>query len=303
MSGPFCTECGRPVEPGAKFCGECGSATGQSVSAVTSSVAMPGSSGLTDTPTAKTHPQSVVSPPAVKGRRFRLLTVAAVLLLIAAALAGVFLLYITDFTEEDNVISITSQAASQVPVVKIGNQVWMAKNIDVSTFRNGNSISEARTDDEWEAAGNSGRPAWSYYDNDPAKGDTYGKLYNWHAVSDPRGLCPQGWHVPINSDWNSMVSFLGGGAVAGDKIKESGRLYWDPPVTGATNSSGFSALPGGQRSRLGDYNYLGVSAGFWSATESGSDVAWYWGMSSGSTDIYRGDDGKEYGWSVRCVMD
>jgi uncharacterized protein (TIGR02145 family) len=106
---------------------------------------------------------------------------------------------------------------SKAQTVTIGTQVWMTKNLDVSTFRNGDPIPEAKTDEEWKKAGENKQPAWCYYDNDPANGAKYGKLYNWYAVNDSRGLAPVGYHIPSDAEWTKLEVFLG--ADAGNKMK------------------------------------------------------------------------------------
>ncbi|MFZ9583254.1 MAG: fibrobacter succinogenes major paralogous domain-containing protein, partial [Crocinitomicaceae bacterium] len=105
--------------------------------------------------------------------------------------------------------------------VTIGTQVWMTKNLNVSTFRNGDPIPEAKTDEEWKKAGENQQPAWCYYDNNPANGAKYGKFYNWYAVNDPRGLAPEGYHVPTDAGWTQLSDYLGGEDVAGKKMKST----------------------------------------------------------------------------------
>ncbi len=102
--------------------------------------------------------------------------------------------------------------------VTIGSQVWMVKNLDVARFRNGDAIPEAKSSDAWNATRNNQQPAWCWYDNDPANGAKFGRLYNWYAVADPRGLCPAGWHVPSDEEWTVLEDFLGGRG-AGTKLK------------------------------------------------------------------------------------
>jgi uncharacterized protein (TIGR02145 family) len=128
--------------------------------------------------------------------------------------------------------------------VKIENLVWMLDNLDVSCFRNGDSIPEARTAGEWASAGQERKPAWCYYDNDSHNGGRYGKLYNWYAVSDPRGLAPGGWHVSTDAEWRRVTDFLGGEDAAGTMMKSSSG--WEQDGNG-TNSSGFTGFPGGCR--------------------------------------------------------
>ena len=136
---------------------------------------------------------------------------------------------------------VKDKDGSTQKTVKINNQEWMTENLNVSAFRNGDSIPEAKTDLDWEEAGKKGKPAWCYYANDPANGIKYGKLYNWYAVNDPRGLAPAGWHVPTDAEWTELINSLGGGELAGAKMKST--TGWVDNRT-ATNESGFSGLPG-----------------------------------------------------------
>jgi uncharacterized protein (TIGR02145 family) len=109
----------------------------------------------------------------------------------------------------------------QAQTVTIGTQVWTTKNLDVSTFRNGDVIPQATTDEAWEAAGENKQPAWCYYDNDTANASKYGKLYNWYAVNDPRGLAPAGYHIPTDAEWTVLTDYMGGEGIAGKKMKIS----------------------------------------------------------------------------------
>jgi uncharacterized protein (TIGR02145 family) len=187
--------------------------------------------------------------------------------------------------------------------VKIGNQVWMKQNLDVSHFRNGDPIPEAKTDEEWEKSGKKGKPAWCYYDNDPEKGKVYGKLYNWYAVNDPRGLAPKGWHVPDEEEWDKLISYLGGMSEAGGKMKTAGITYWKYPNFNASNSSGFSGLPGGFRYTKGNFNNVGSTGYWWSSTEYSSMDAGIRCLDNLITYAIRNYSNKEGGKSVRCVRD
>jgi uncharacterized protein (TIGR02145 family) len=183
--------------------------------------------------------------------------------------------------------------------ITIGSQVWMTKNLDVSTFRNGDQIPQAKTKEEWEKAGNNKKPAWCYYDNDPSNGEKYGKLYNWYAVRDSRGLAPKGFHIPTDDEWEILESFLG--EVDGTKMKK--KIGWGENYDG-TNSSGFSALPGGyHRSGFGFYE-VGFVGYWWSDTETTQNVAWYRRLSHNSPYSYSTYNGpKKDGFSVRCLRD
>lgn len=195
---------------------------------------------------------------------------------------------------------------SYAQTVTIGTQVWMTKNLDVATFRNGDPIPQAKTNEEWEKAGKNEQPAWCYYNNDPANGAKYGKLYNWYAVNDSRGLAPSGYHIPSDAEWTRLTDFLGGEKVA--RTKMMSKSGWDSYTTGGfktcpncvnwnaeyrrkvachtcqdtrylpapevtnsgngTNTSGFSGLPGGYCDIHMDGHYIGKEAKWWSSTES-----------------------------------
>lgn len=164
-------------------------------------------------------------------------------------------------------------------------------------------IPEAKTDTEWVEAGKAGKPAWCYDNDNSANGKIYGKLYNWYAVNDPRGLAPQGWHVPTEAEWDILVNYLGGESVAGGEMKETGTAHWESPNTGATNDSDFSALPGGVRDDDGVFVPPGYIAAYWSATESSSGSARPQILFHNHIAVDRGNDNKGTGFSVRCVKD
>lgn len=130
--------------------------------------------------------------------------------------------------------------------IRIGKQVWMQKNLDVERFQNGNLIPKATTQEEWDKASKDRKPAWCYYDFDDRKGKKYGKLYNYYAVHDSvgGGLSPEGWHIPTEDEWKKLIKYLGGEQVAGKKMKSTSG--WELGTEG-NNSSGFSALPGGEQ--------------------------------------------------------
>jgi uncharacterized protein (TIGR02145 family) len=187
--------------------------------------------------------------------------------------------------------------------ITIGDQVWMAENLNVDKFRNGDPIPHAQTAEEWQKAGINGQPAWCYYDNDLANGKIYGKLYNWYAVSDWRGLAPEGWRIPSDEDWEKLIKLLGGEEVAGGKLKATDTTYWKSPNVGATNETGFSAFPGGGRDANGSFNYLGDNGYLWSSSEYSSTRAWFRGMYHYDGNVYRYNYVKDYGFSVRCLRD
>ena len=132
---------------------------------------------------------------------------------------------------------------------------------------------------------------------------TYGYLYNWYAVNDSRKLCPTGWHVPTDAEWTILTDALGGATGAGAKMKSTGTTYWSSESAGTDNSSGFSALPGGYRHITGSFSGIRNVAWFWSATEGGSDYAWYYYLDTSNGDVNRDIDYKSFGASVRCLRD
>ena len=181
--------------------------------------------------------------------------------------------------------------------VTIGKQVWMTKNLNVATFRNGDSIPHAKTNEEWTKAGENQQPAWCYYHNDPAKGVKYGRLYNWYAVNDSRGLAPTGWHIPSDAEWTELTDFLGGEDVAGTKMKS--KSGWEEDGNG-TNESGFSGLPGGNRYDDDSFNDIGYNGFWWSSTEG---VAWSRTLGFDDGSVSRFGSGRQSGFSVRCLRD
>jgi uncharacterized protein (TIGR02145 family) len=200
-------------------------------------------------------------------------------------------------------ISETKGEFPEAQEVLIGQQIWMTKNLNIDRFRNGEFISEAKTAQEWDRAGIKGEPAWCYYDNDPRNGEFYGKLYNWYAVSDARGLCPAGWHVPSDAEWTTLTTFLGGTSTAGGKMKSIGTEYWQGPNTSASNESGFSGLPAGSRDINGPFSGIGYYGVWWSSTENDTNNAWNRDLHFNDGDAPRINVNKEFCFSVRCLRD
>lgn len=198
-------------------------------------------------------------------------------------------------------ILVISNAGAQGrgTTVKIGKQTWMKKNLDVTRYRNGDPIPQV-TDSVLWAALTTG--AYCYFNNDSATyAATYGKLYNWYAVSDPRGLAPAGWHVPSDVEWTTLTLFLGGDSVAGGKLKETGLLHWRTPNRQATNTTGFTALPGGMRTNKGSFFSLNLYSLFWSSKGFGTTRAYFRSLNSISPRINRDYREKESAFYVRCV--
>ncbi|MGA2298820.1 MAG: FISUMP domain-containing protein [FCB group bacterium] len=184
--------------------------------------------------------------------------------------------------------------------IRIGTQFWKTKNLDVDHYSNGDSIPEVKDSVQWTKLTTG---AWCYYNNNTAIGAVYGKLYNWYAVNDKRGLLPPGWHIPANSDWNTLGTNLGGFGTAGGKLKEADTIHWHYPNTGATNKTGFYALPGGYRMYDGSFNNLGYDAWWWSAKDTDAVDAWSIYVNNMYTEMLLYYSNKHNAFSVRLVSD
>ncbi|PIS29553.1 MAG: hypothetical protein COT43_03570 [Candidatus Marinimicrobia bacterium CG08_land_8_20_14_0_20_45_22] len=196
--------------------------------------------------------------------------------------------------------TVTDIDGNVYQTVKIGNQWWMAENLKVTHYRNGEAIPNITDNTAWS---NLSTGALCDYNNDVNNVVTYGRLYNWYAVNDSRNIAPTGWHVPTDAEWTILTNYLGGESVAGGKMKETGTTHWYGPNTGATNESGFLALPGGYRYYSGTYYGVGDYGYWWSATESDSYGAWSRNLGCSGSGVDRGSNGKRSGFSVRCVGD
>jgi uncharacterized protein (TIGR02145 family) len=184
--------------------------------------------------------------------------------------------------------------------VTIGTQVWMTKNLDVDHYRNGDPIPEVKDSVEWA---NLKTGAWCYYNNDPVLGKKYGKLYNWFAVNDPRGLAPHGWHVPSDSEWTILTIFLGGDSIASAKMRERDTTHWITTNIDVTNESGFTALPGGKRSSDGTFAGIRYNCTFYSTSKFTETGAWIRDLFPHLSRLYRGGGSSGTGYSIRCIKD
>lgn len=190
--------------------------------------------------------------------------------------------------------------------VVIGTQEWMDRNLNVRIFRNGDPIPVISSGKEWAAAAEKQIPACCFFENMPWIGRVYGKLYNWYAVNDPRGLAPEGWHIPSDRDWDQLVEFCGGHEIAGTKLKS--KKEWEDP--NGTNESRFNALPGSFRKPDGEFkgmeddnNWWKCYGFWWSSTEEDGKTAWCRNLYYSNYLVYRESFFKGYGFSVRCMKD
>jgi len=218
----------------------------------------------------------------------------------------------TTTTASTQANTITDIDENIYKTVKIGNQWWMAENLKVTRYRNGDAIPNVTKGSDWLSLSTG---AYCNYDNDGANAAIYGGLYNWYAVSDSRNIAPEGWHVPTDDEWKELEMYLGmsqseadqigwRGTDEGDKLKETGNTHWYIPNIGATNESGYTGLPGGYRYIGGNFYGLGYYAYFWSSTGGSlSNDAWFRLLNYYYSGVFRNGNDKRYGFSIRCVRD
>lgn len=218
-----------------------------------------------------------------------------------------------DSTSSDNgrmeTGTVTDIDGNVYQTVKIGDQWWMAENLKVTRYSNGDVIPNVTNDDEWK---NLNTGAYCVYDNDDSKIATYGLLYNWYAVNDSSNIAPEGWHVPTDAEWKELEMYLGMNQIQTDStgyrgtdqgMKLKSTSNWNNNGNG-TNESGFSALPGGYHNHYyGPFDDIGIYGYWWSLTEFNSDNAWYRVLGWRDSAVGRVENNKRNGFSVRCVMD
>lgn len=195
--------------------------------------------------------------------------------------------------------SINDQQGNIYKTIVIGNQEWMAEDLKTTIYRNGDNILEVSDLTQW--ADLSEGALCSY--NNENEDCPYGKLYNWYAVSDPRNLCPVGWHLPSDNEWTILSDYLGGTSVAGGKMKNLETMYWQSSNVAATNEIGFSGLPTGYRFDDGSFDNIGRYGYWWSLSEYAPEYSWYRSLLYNSGILNRNVTNKRFGFSVRCLKD
>ena len=185
--------------------------------------------------------------------------------------------------------------------VTIGTQTWTSKNLNVGTYRNGDKIPQVQDKNAWAKLKTG---AWCYYENKTANGKIFGKLYNWYAVNDPRGLSPTGYHIPTDAEWTILTDYLGGesppNSQAGTKMRYTSS--WKDKGNG-TNASGFAGLAGGYRDSNGNFFGIGSEGACWNSSEYEANLAWYRYLSNFNRGVYRRNHPKVYSLAVRCIKD
>jgi uncharacterized protein (TIGR02145 family) len=202
-------------------------------------------------------------------------------------------------------LTVTDIDGNTYNAIIIGTQIWMSENLRTTKYRNGVSIANVNDSIAWASLSTG---AYCWYNNDAITNKaTYGALYNWYAVANSNNIAPSGWHVPTDTEWTTLITFLGGQAISGGKMKETGTSHWNSPNEGATNESGFTALPAGYRygndGNIGMFSYIGKSVYFWSNTQTSATEARYRRISNDHAycDGYFVE--KKLGFSVRCIKD
>jgi uncharacterized protein (TIGR02145 family) len=185
---------------------------------------------------------------------------------------------------------------NEYDTVVIGTQVWLWENLKTTKYNDGTAIPNLTEYTEWI---NFTKGAYCWYNNDISYKTPYGALYNWYAVNTGK-LCPEGWHVPTDSEWTKLITYLGGENVAGGKLKESGTGHWAVPNIGATNESGFAALPGGGGGGIGSFSGLTYTGEWWNS-DVNEDEAWFLEIYYNSRYIYKNEGTRYRGHSVRCI--
>ena len=212
----------------------------------------------------------------------------------------VFLVFCTFLVKAQ---TLSDFGGNEYKTIKYGLQEWTACNLNGSKFLNGDVIPEARTNEEWIKAGADSKPAWCYFNNDPENGKKYGKLYNWYAINDPKGLAPKGWLIPSNPSWTTLVKNLLGVDVAGVKLKS--KTGWKSK--NGTNNIGFEALPGGYRNEKGEFKDFGTKAQWWANSEpvevKKSNMIYSLMLNNNTVEVSYLKMNKASGLSVRCIKD
>ncbi len=197
--------------------------------------------------------------------------------------------------------TMTDQEGNEYKTITIGTQTWMAENLKVTKYSNGDQIPIIDGNTQWV---NLTTDAYCWYNNNPADKAIYGAIYNWYAASDNRNIAPDGWHVPSDAEWITLVSYLGGTEISGGKLKEAGIIHWENPNFSATNSSGFTALGVGERDGFnGTFIYRSVGCRFWSKTQEDASIGYCHMVFNYANYCNRNNIPKQFGVSIRCVKD
>ncbi|TNE78003.1 MAG: hypothetical protein EP333_00135 [Bacteroidetes bacterium] len=202
---------------------------------------------------------------------------------------------VNDSEQVDPPSTNSTSSNEESDTVLIGDQVWMSHNLNTLVFKNGDTILQARTNEEWVNAAKNKIPAWCYANNEESNGETYGRLYNYWAVIDSRGLAPEGWRIPSDEDFAALLLFVNSN---GEVLKST--TAWEKEGNG-NNNSGFNAFPGGYRNATGLFNPIGRLTAWWTLTEKSSGSAFGYTLIAADQSFKKDEYYKRSGLSVRCV--
>ena len=188
---------------------------------------------------------------------------------------------------------------NEYPICRFGDQIWMAANLKVRHFRNGDPIQECSDSQAYSLAGQKGQPAWCYYNNQEENGKIYGALYNWFAAHDPRGIAPEGWRIPTEKDWAALESYSQLNPQPSSLLKDPS--YWGMKELRQTNS--FNALPGGSRGINGAFGGLGVNGYWWSYISNPPELSWGRKITKTHNKLEQIDSFQRFGFSIRCIKE
>jgi uncharacterized protein (TIGR02145 family) len=205
-------------------------------------------------------------------------------------------------TNDEKDYIIVSRDNERYKIVKIGEQIWMAENLKTTKYRNGDSIGTTSPATKDISAETKPKYQWAY-DGIESNVATYGRLYTWYAVTDSRKVCPEGWHLPNYPEWIALTTYLGDNSIAGGKLKEKGSSHWLSPNTGATNETGFTALPSGCRGNKEGFIVIDIYGCWWSFSEISTNKANRLSIDCYTSNITRLDGDKKSGFSIRCIKD
>jgi len=220
-------------------------------------------------------------------------------------ISGIILIFFFIYScKKDEDKTIKDGEGNVYTSVKIGTQEWLTENLKTTKYSNGDLIGTTSPISKDISSESTPKYQWSY-NGDESKVASYGRLYTWYTITDNRNVCPDGWHIPSDDDWTVLTDYLGDRSIAGGKLKEIGTVHWISPNTGATNETGFSAIPGGYRYPTGQVDFIGYYFWCWSGTEFSSDPAManMWYVHNSDSGIYYGPMSKYWGFTVRCIKD
>lgn len=217
-------------------------------------------------------------------------------------LVVMILIMVTGCKKTDEPETVTDIDGNVYKTVVIGTQTWLAENLKTTKLNDGSSITLESGNIEWENLYSQNTAGYCWYDNNPANGNNYGALYNYAVVTSNK-LCPAGWHVPYDAEWQALREFAGGENIAGGKLKEKGTVHWNIPNTGATDEYGFTALPGGERYEDGGFVYLGINNNFWSRSGKKDSEPFGVRMYHDNQIFHMSGFHRGRGLSVRCIKD